>query len=350
MSTQSGGLVGASKSLLSMIPAKHSLAMGLVILAGVLTIAKKNGAEIPNYALYFGISLGVAALITEMMTIKDTVKAWWAGRVGAAIASLAVWFVAFSYGVFNWMGAAAEKEAAKTNVHKAAYMQTVSAQDNLKASKADLDRLQNRLAWMDTAVNGKPVRTPEAAQADIDNAMSNRFWDKTAGCTETKGPQTRAFCDAYRLAIAEKALAVEKATLAEEVKVARLAYDKARDAASATPVETSEARSDMVILTGWMGVTEQDAEVSSALFQIIAISIFLSFLSARQAILECIAEGSRTPLNWGLKLRRWISHTLHGREPSDVTVIRENYRVEDKFARDLATMLKTTGAELKGAA
>lgn len=347
MSEAKGGLVGAGGSMVrnlsSVLPSGNRFALWLVFGAGAITVLKKAGVAIPDYAMWFGISLGIAALLYEMTASKDMIRAWWHGRAGSTVASFAIWFCAFAFSVNNWLGAASENQVEKSNLHQSSFVAYQTAQSDLKAKKAELDRVQNRLAWMDAAVNGKPVRTAEAAQSDIDNARANRWWATTEGCTKTKGPQTRAFCDAYRSANAEKSLALEKAQLEEELKTVKADHEEAKAVAANTKAETSEVRGDNVLLVRYGGLAEADAETLQGLIAVMVVSILLSFGSMRSEHEELSKLGPRTPFNWGIKLRRWFSKTLYGREPGDVQVIVERHEAP---TADAVKLRRVTLAQL----
>lgn len=340
MSTNStGGLIGglssAAGTTARIIPSSDKFAVWLVFFAGLITVLKKAGVNVPDYAMYFAVTLGVAALLYEMSASKAIIRAWYFAKPGALVASFLIWGCAFGYSVNNWMGAASESQAEKTNLHQTSYNTYNTNQDTLKSAKTELTRLEGRMGWMETAVNGKPVRTIEAAQADIDNAKSNRYWTATDGCKETKGKQTRAFCDAYRNAEAEKGLAIEKATLSEELKAAKEAYAGASNVALNTKAETSQARGDLMILTDWFGLDEAKAQTINGLGAIIAVSIFLSFGSMRAEMERLQAEGiPRKSFNFWLKLRRFMTKLMFGREPGDVRVIKETYTSTDRPAAE----------------
>lgn len=326
-----GGLVGAMNAASRSVPSQHRIALGLVLFAGAITIAKKAGVEIPSYAMWFGLAIGLAGLICEMIAAGDIVKAWWTAKIGPLVGALTVWAFAFSFAMFNWMGAASENQSEKTNLHKAAYVRTISTQETRVSAKAELDRLQKRMAWMETAVNGTPVTTPEAAQAKIDNAKAHRFWAMTDGCAKTKGPQTRRYCDGYTLAQTELSLAIEKQTLAEELKSAKAAYAQADAAVTETPVQTSEERADLGLFIR-AGFTEHDAEFFSGFFQIAAVAIFLSFFAGRAKLELLKEEGPRVPFHLWRKLNRAFNRAFFGREPGNTTVVERVYT--DRAAGD----------------
>ena len=124
-----GGLVGMlaglgakSKGLLARI---DHIAILLVLFAGIITIFKKNYTENPwEYAMWFGVSLGIAALLYEMSSAKAIARAVFNAKPGALFASVFIWAVAFGFSVNNWVGAASQSQTDKSNVHKAAYLAT----------------------------------------------------------------------------------------------------------------------------------------------------------------------------------------------------------------------------------
>lgn len=297
------GLIGAASSGLSRLrtfASQHDrIAIGLVFIAGAMTVLHKAGVPVPYFAVVFGVSLGIAALLYEMNAATSALRAFWKGRLIGTVGWAFVWAVAFGYSMNQWMGAASENEGAKSNIHKAAYTKSVDTRTMRDQAKRDLDRIEGRLSWMDTAVNGRAVRGIDAAQADLDNAQAHKFWKATDGCKETRGPQTREFCANVASWKAEKALAGERDTLTAELAPAKAAYAKAQQDVSETKVEVSEARNDLVILTRYFGLSEADARTINALGSIIAISLFLSIATMLKELEHLRETTPRVPmLGW----------------------------------------------------
>ena len=127
--------------------------------------------------------------------------AWKRDMKGVAVAAASLFAIAIvvefaSHTSFN----AANRDA--TLQHAA--MQTVSYEDargTVKDLEAKVQRLTDERNVM------KPSQSVAAARAAIQNAEAHRwFAGLTKGCTVTKGPQSRAFCDAYFSAQADVAL------------------------------------------------------------------------------------------------------------------------------------------------
>lgn len=304
-------------------------AIRLVFIAGIATILHKSGVEIPKYAIVFGVCLGVAALLYEMNAATAALRAFWKGRPLSAIGWAFIWLVAFAYSMNQWIGAASENEGAKTNVHQTAYTASINVQDRVTKTKREVDRLEGRMAWMDTAVNGKPVRSVEAAQADIDNARANRFWSMTNECKETKGPQTRAFCANVAAWLSEKSLASERITLKAELEAAKADYKEAQLASKSTKVESNSERNDMLMLTKYAGMKQSDAQALTAVGSIVAISIFLSFATMLRELEHLRSQGPRTRIFSTNKLWFKIRRALFGGSA-------DTYVIDDTAARQAA--------------
>lgn len=324
MSDTNGGAIGAAARAAGRVRAAlgnhDSLAIGLVFFAGIITIAHKAGVPIPHYAMLFALALGIAALLYEMNATTYALRAFWSGRAIGTIGWSFVWLVAFAYSMNQWIGAASETEGAKSNVHKAAYHATADIRDELTSAKAEVTRLEQRLRMA-------PTRNAEQAQAAIDNAMAHKFWKTTDGCKATKGPQTREFCSAYASAVADKAGATEMLTVAEEMKQAKARLAKAQAVASSTKTEVSESRNDLVILTKYAGMAEDDARTLNALGSIIAISIFLSIATALRELEHLRATQRRVPM---FPIRQWwasVYRILTGKEigPKNTYVVDEQH-------------------------
>lgn len=325
----SGALPLAFRRIKDSLTNHDAWAIRLVFLAGIATILHKSGVEIPRYAMLFGVCLGVAALLYEMNAATAALRSFWNGRPLSAIGWSFIWLVAFAYSMNQWIGAASENENAKTNVHQTAFVAHSDARDVLAKAKRELDRIEGRMSWMDTAVNGKPVRSTTSAQSDLDNAKANRFWTMTNECKETKGPQTRAFCENVAAWKSEKALAVERETLKEELAIAKAEHTKAQKTASSQRTEVSSERNDMLMLTKYAGMNQGDAQALTAVGSIVAISIFLSFATMLRELEHLRSQGPRKRIFSTSQLWFKIRRALFGGTS-------DTYVIDDTAARKAA--------------
>lgn len=329
------GVKGSTRRLLSSFAssvASHDVwAIRLVFIAGLATIFHKAGLPVPYYAAVFAVCLGVAALLYEMNAATFALRSFWNGRAFSAFGWAFVWAIAFAYSVNQWIGAASENEGAKTNVHQTAYTASINVQDRVAKTKKEVDRLEGRMSWMDTAVNGKPVRSVEAAQADLDNARANRFWNLTNECKETKGPQTRAFCADVAAWKSEKSLASERITLKTELDAAKADYNEAQLASKNTKVEASFDRKDNLLLTRYGGLKQEDAQALTAVGSIIAISFFISVATMLKELEHLRTQGPRTKI---FNIRGLIARARYhwdGTTGTNTTTIITDKEAEDRI-------------------
>lgn len=319
-----GGLVGgaaalgrsagnAARKTYSVIANPDRWALYLVLFAGVITIIKKNATpEIWTYTMWFGIALGIAALLYEMSTSKSMAKALYHGRPGAFAWSFFIWAIAFGFSVNNWIGAASENQADKTNLHKAAFNQSADVRKAVKDLEGQLEIKTNSVNW------SKTLDAPDSYDARIAAAEQDAQYEATRKGCKSKCIAKQQLAASLK---ADRQNAINRATTQEEIKVLQGKIEEARKIAANTKVETSENRSDLIILTKYAGMSEESAQIFNGLFSIIAISIFLSFASMRDQWEIERSSGPRQHSNIGTKIKRWFARVFLGREPKDVRVI-----------------------------
>lgn len=341
--TAAGGLVGVAWNAGRLARKGYSIVLNpdrwaimLVLFAGVITIVKKNATDdVWSYAMWFGIALGIAALLYEMSSAKDIIKAWWQGRPGGVVASSIIWAVAFGFSVNNWVGAASENQAEKTNLHKAAFHQAVDVRKAVTDLEKDLARLEAKHDW------SKSLDAPEAYDSRIAAAEADATYEATRKGCKSKCIAKQQLAASLK---AERANAIDRAETAEEIKAVKAKLDSARSIAASTKQETSEARNDLIVLTKYMGMTEESAQIFNGLFSIIVVSILLSFGSMRAQVEECRKAGPRQRSNMGLKIKRWFARVFFGREPNDVRVVENTHIHTDRaFANAIVSVGRQNG-------
>lgn len=343
---QSGGLVGLCKNLsgsanrsakagIGFFAKPELWAVRLALFAGIIAVSAKSGIRdgISAESL-FALSIGLAGLMLEASSAKNVMRSFWEGRPFGATVWATLWVCAFAYSGFQWISVAAEGEAEKSNIHKAAALKTTDVRDDLQRAAAKVQNLRQKsenlrvAAWESIPTVGG-VQITDVAQADalIAKAKGNtRFWNLTNGCTETKGPQTRAFCGEYRDALAARASAEKRAVIAEEyksaeaeVKEAEAKLEQARGVASNTRVESNSERSDLLLLANIMSIEgdnkEQQVEQYASLFKVLAVSIFLSLGAAMLELENLRAKGPRRRLNLFARFYRFVYGLVFGKEP-----------------------------------
>lgn len=329
----STGLAGAIKratmNIASSARNHDAWAIRLVFFAGVITILHKAGAGgldfgIPPYAVVFAVCLGIAALLYEMNAARYALRAFWKGRAFGAIGWTFIWVVAFAYSMNQWVGAASESEVSKSNVHKAAVFKTRDARQELAEAETGLKVAREKAERISRAgydaipiIDGVQVTSVTQAK-EIISGLENHRWfaGYTDKCTKPRGRDSQAFCDKYRaaraaLARAEKADEIQALLPAATAAVAeaQVRLDKARSSVGTAGTEVSESRGDLLIMTRYGGLSEEDARVLNALGSIIAISIFLSLATALREMESLRNEGPRRPL---FRWREAWSRIMHG--------------------------------------
>lgn len=321
MTTQPiGGIVGgaaafgaaateSARKAWGIIANPDAWALRLVFFAGVITILKKAGAEIPAYMMLFGVAVGLAALLYEMSASRSAVRAWWEGRPGAMLWSGVIWLVAFGFSVNNWVGAASEGQVEKTNVHKAAFHQAADIRGTIKDLQSQLDIKTKSVDW------SKTLEAPDAYDAKIEAAEADAAYEAKRGGCKSKCIAKQQLAASLK---ADRQNSINRMETQEEIKILQNKLQEAKGVASNTRMEVSEERGDLLILTRYAGMTEEAAQIFNGLFSIIVVSIFLSFGSMRAELDELRAQGPRRRSTVFLRLRCWLARVFLGRDPKNV--------------------------------
>ena len=301
-----GAASRSTKTAVGIISQPEKWALYLVLFAGVITIIKKNATpDMWSYAMWFGIALGLAALLYEMTASRGIVRAYWEGRAGSMLWCGMIWAVAFGFSVNNWMGAASENQAEKTNLHKAAYTATVDTRQALKDAEDTLARLKGKFDW------SKSLDAPESYESRITAAESDAAYEASRGGCKSKCIAKQQLAANLK---AERANAIERATTAEEIKVAERKVEDTRKTASSTKVEVSEKRNDLLVLTRYAGMTEESAQIFNGLFSIMVVSILLSFGSMYAEVERLRETQARRGFGFFAKLRNWYHRAMYGED------------------------------------
>ncbi len=349
----SGGLIGAAaniggattravKKTANFIANPENWALYLVLFAGVITVFKKNyvAGDYLSYAMWFGTALGLAALMYEMTASKGMVRAWWSGRAGSMLWSGALWAVAFGFSINNWVGAASESQVQKTNLHKAAFNQSSDVRNAVKDLERQLANKQGALDW------SKTLGAVDSYDARIKAANDDATYEETKGGCKSKCIAKKQL--AASLA-AERANAIERSTVSEEIKGLQKRLDEARSVAMNTKVETSEERSDLLILTDYAGMTEKGAQIFNGLLSIVVVSILLSFGSMFAEMERLRGQGERTPFEIFGRIYRWFYRLFTGKDmPSGNRFVTNNFMHDNEAKKIVQSKFKAVADALNG--
>ncbi len=324
MAANIGNAVGKTASFISR---PERWALYLVLFAGIITILKKNYTDdVWSYAMWFGTALGLAALMYEMTASRGIVRAYWEGRAGAMFWCGMLWIVAFGFSINNWVGAAAENQAEKTNLHRTAFLQSADVRNQVKDLESQLDLKRGSVDW------SKSLKAPEAYEGLISAAKADAEYEATRGGCKSKCIAKQQLAANLE---AERANAIERATALEEIKVLTGKLEEARKVAAGTKVEVSEKRNDLLILTRYGGMSEEGAQIFNGLLSIIVVSILLSFGSMYAELEDLRKTAKRIRFGFFDKLRAAWYRTLYGIEPPVRTVNTvTNNIITDRVAAD----------------
>jgi ubiquitin len=340
---ESKGLVGHFKSAFnstvnavsaSLVNVFVFFALGAAVLSIWESVLAKGGSDLNFYKLLF---LGLAAILAELLGLKEMIKAWWEAAPVKTLAWAGIWAVGFCFSLYGAMFSAGTFQAKREGIQKAAYQKEQNAEDQLKTAKDEQKRIQGRLGWMETAVNGKPVRTIEAAQTDIDNLKAQRLWESTDACTDVKGKTTKEFCDRYAALITEKSLAGEKLTAIEDLKKAKADVARYEQMISTRTTATVSEATPFVQVMVDMGVDAHKAALIEPMQASISNMLLVS-LAGLVLGLQAIQGKARTPwVDW-LRIKRAIM----GGTPATETALRELAKKTDAYVanRDVNGILQ----------
>lgn len=152
--------------------------------------------------------------------------------------------------------------AVATNERASHQLQSFNTTTDLNRDEEELTAKRRRL---EETVSKAPARTADAADAAIKNAMADKFWVRTAGCTEKKGAQTKAFCDAYAAAVADKSNASAAVQARADLANTETALASVREKRATTKGETSREDPTVAAIMSRTGADADTARVYKAM-------------------------------------------------------------------------------------
>ena len=282
----------------------------------VLVSACILGWSYQSSTSYLWAAIAVAVVLGEVGAIHRAVEAarernWIVTGAGAFI-----WAVCFAYSFVQSLGVAATSQDTGAAMRLAKH--TV-----YEDATADVSGLEGKLtALFDARSKLKPARSAADARAVIDSSEAHRFWQMTNGCKETKGPQTRAFCDTYRSAEADirswDAISVQDAKIEDARKELRTAKAKRQ----AAPVSTASVDPFAQIVNKYTGADVQTVSDFAAAQKTITVN---SILTLTALMLFAGAAGTRR--------KDEPAAPLHTAEPSTRIVERHTVETDGRFDR-----------------
>jgi len=236
----------------------------------VLVAACILGWSYQSSTSYLWAAIAVAVVLGEVGAIHKAVEAFQRRDWVVMSSGAFVWAVCFAYSFVQSLGVAATSQDAGAAMRLAKH----TVYEDASADVAGIQDKLNKL--VDARSKMKPTRSAADARAELDKAEAHRFWQMTNGCKETKGPQTRAFCDTYRSAEADirswDAIGVQDAKIDEARKELRTAT-KTRQAA---PVSTAAVDPFAQIANKYTGADVQTVSDFAAAQKTITVNSILT--------------------------------------------------------------------------
>lgn len=252
----------------------HMKRAGFIATTLSASITAMFGWQLGENAIASFALAGLMALCTYIVgySLVAAHAAYKRGMKGVSFAATMVFAVSVTCEFIAQTGFnAANRDA---TVQKASFETTTAtdARNNVKDLEAKVARLTSERNMM------KPTASPAAAKATIATSEAHRFYRLTDGCKETKGPQTRAFCDAYFSAQADVSLWDQIA--AQEIKLATAESElkDARGTASTKHAGHAAGASQNLVLAS-MFTANVNPDETAAYWSGVGISALLAIFS-----------------------------------------------------------------------
>ncbi|MDX2156107.1 MAG: hypothetical protein SFW09_06310 [Hyphomicrobiaceae bacterium] len=178
-----------------------------------------------------------------------------------AAASAVVWLVVTAYSLTSALGHAALNRLDTTGQRAA---QAQSYQD----LRADLKRAEEQMGWIP---QHRPAQT---VQSEIDGLKTNRAWVWSNGCTDTKGKQSREFCQQLHGLTSELASAQQADVLGKRIAdvKAKLANANANGGHGAPAMSEADPQAAVLSkLAAFVGVNVKVEDVQTTLAIFVAL-------------------------------------------------------------------------------
>lgn len=235
------------------------MVVGALVAAIMLAIAHGLAkASSPWFQGIFIITLCCVA-VGEFAAWHNAAIAWYERTVGSLV-MWAVLGIILTGGVL-WInyGASAANNDVKASLHKTAFIASEDLGQTERELTTKVKDLRDRSRM-------KPTRSAEAASAAIAAAKADRFWDITGSCKgEIRGKQSRAFCDKYASAVADRDLSTSLEGIAGAIDKAEADLADVRKRRSSEAAVVSDDQPHLLALASVMGVSATSARQIDAM-------------------------------------------------------------------------------------
>lgn len=247
----------------------------LLMIAGMVAViyfSQDRGAD--KVLVFIAAAVGIAGVYYCRKGAQIAADAWYQRRLMKFCAGLLLLGAAYTIEANNHFSVGSHNQDELT-AHRVAAKQAYDVRkEEANLAGAKVLELRQEAAWKTEL---PPV---DAIQAKIDAAKAHKFFRvNTAECTVMKGAETTKFCRDLKQLEADKAMALRKLQIAEELKIAEADHAKKTAALEGTSVVTTTERADVRNIkkaAAFLGFKEFDVEFSNALLMFMGLCLFLS--------------------------------------------------------------------------
>lgn len=294
----------------------------LLMIAGMVAVVYFSvGRGSDPVTVFVVAAVGIAGVYYCRKGADIAANAWYQRRVMKLCTGMVLLIAAYTIEANNHFSVGSHNQDELT-------AQRVSAKQSYDARKAEANAAGARVLKLRQEDAWKTELPPvDAIQAKIDAAKAHKFYRvNTTECTVMKGPDTTKFCRELKQLEADKAMALRKLQIDEELKSAETAHAKATAALESTQVVTTTERADVRNIkkaAAYLGVPNLDVEFSNALLMFMGLCLFLSL----REWLHVADQYEGKPLRpWPLFawLRaKWSGVDLPASEPQTTTIVKQ---------------------------
>jgi len=235
----------------------------------VVYYAGDKAKDTPTMAIY--ILLGLAVVGFHVSGAKKLCKSWFERRPVALVGWLLVIGFCAAWEGNSQLTIASQNQGNLSTIQRTAFVKSETAEQEVNRIAGQLLTKQNEAAWK------TDVGPIGSIQAKIDAAKADRRFEATDGCTvDIKGKKLTEFCNGYRQATADKAMAARRMVLDEEIKSLNDKLADARKTRTNGPSLANAGRMDFSALKKLTSMSDEDLEIGQSVMLWLMMSALLT--------------------------------------------------------------------------
>ena len=291
---------------------EHAIIAGVLLAA--ITVAVIHGFEKGSslaMRLVFAMVL-VAAVAMEFRACRRMVIEFYQRNLASSLGWCMLWIVCAIGTLYTSFATAAKNIDEVSAIHKAAFntygdvrKEREDAEQEWKNAMTATKQVRDRKYTPLPQVAGKPVETVAAADALIKSGMADGFYARTNNCTEAKGKQASAHCNALAEAIAAKSALEARAKIDVDLVAAMKAeaeaksdFEVAKAKVANTDTRVSDDMPHLKVLAATFGLSERNARIADGMQMTGLMQALLSLAAFLLAIEHCRTLPRRKWLDW----------------------------------------------------